>query len=206
MNSYLKKTLLGVGVCWFITPCYATQTEPVKPTKPKITSINNFKNGVPGGMEQHSIDLKAVIKNINRHTREIIIEDELGVRRAVIVPTGLHNIAKLNQGDKLSLTLIEELVVDMNPNTVPQEGVLTRTVISSNKQQSKSQIIFADQISIRAKVKAIDLKAHTATLIFSDNSSRTVKVRKDVALKKEQIGKELTINTTKAAVLSVKKL
>ncbi|MCK5893688.1 MAG: hypothetical protein KAG53_04615 [Endozoicomonadaceae bacterium] len=206
MNSYLKKTLLGVGVCLFLTPCYATKTEPAKPTKPKITSINNFEKGVPGGMEQRSMDLKAVIKNINLNTREITVEDELGVWRSLILPTGLHNIAKLNQGDEVSLTLIEELVVDMNPDTVPQEGVLTRTVVSSNQQKNKSQIIFTAQMSVRAKIKAIDLKAHTATLIFSDNSSRTVNVRKDVALKKEQIGKELTINTTKATVLSVKNL
>lgn len=209
MNSDLTKTLLSVGVCMFLSPCNAAQTEPVtQSANPKVISVSSFKNGMPGRMEQRSIDLKAVIKNINHNTREITIEDELGVRRSVVLPTGLHNIAKLNQGDKVSLTLIEELVVDMNPNTVPQEGVLTRTVISTNKQGggNKSKVVFADQISIRAKIQSIDVKAHTATLIFSDNTSRTVKVRKDVALKKEQVGKELIINTTKAAVLSVKKL
>jgi hypothetical protein len=58
---------------------------------------------------------------------------------------------------------------------------------------------------VTAKVTAIDLNHHKATLQFPDGTTRTVAVRKDVDLTRRKVGEEVAIRTTEAvAILAAK--
>ena len=54
-------------------------------------------------------------------------------------------------------------------------------------------------------VTAIDLQAHSATLSFADGSSKVVKVRKDVPLRQDMVGREVVFRLTKAVALQVER-
>ena len=60
-------------------------------------------------------------------------------------------------------------------------------------------------LSVTAKVTAIDLKQHKATLQFPDGTTKTVRVRKDVDLTKRQVGEEVVIRATEAVAIVVEK-
>jgi hypothetical protein len=72
-------------------------------------------------------------------------------------------------------------------------------------QGAKPGGLMANTVQITAKVKAIDLKAHKATLEFPDGSSKTFAVRKDVDLTKGKVGDEVVIRATEALAVSVSK-
>ena len=56
-----------------------------------------------------------------------------------------------------------------------------------------------------AKVKAINLKRHEATLLLPDGTTRTVPVRKDVDLTQRKVGEEVSIRVTVATAIAVEK-
>ena len=63
----------------------------------------------------------------------------------------------------------------------------------------------ADTVQFTAKVTAVSLWHHTATLQLPDGSSKTFKVRPDVSLTKETVGTEVVIRLTEAVAISVEK-
>ena len=65
--------------------------------------------------------------------------------------------------------------------------------------------ICALTVQVTAKVTAIDLDHHKATLQFQDGTTRTVAVRQDVDLSQRQVGEEVVIRTTEVLAVSVEK-
>jgi hypothetical protein len=63
----------------------------------------------------------------------------------------------------------------------------------------------ADTVQVTATVTAIDLKAHKATLQFTDGTTRTIAVRKDVDLTQRKVGEQVVIRSTEALAISVEK-
>jgi hypothetical protein len=65
--------------------------------------------------------------------------------------------------------------------------------------------LMANTVQVIAKVTAIDLKHHKATLLFPDGTTKTVAVRKDVDLTKREVGEEVVIRCTEAVAIVVEK-
>ena len=63
----------------------------------------------------------------------------------------------------------------------------------------------ANTVQVTAKVKAIDLKHHKATLQFPDGTTKTFAVRKDVDLTQRQVGEKVFIRSTETLAISVEK-
>ena len=70
---------------------------------------------------------------------------------------------------------------------------------------AKPGVWVANTDEVTAKVTAIDLKHHKATLLFPDGSSRTFKVRPDVDLARQSVGQEVVIRKTEAMAVTVEK-
>ncbi len=62
-----------------------------------------------------------------------------------------------------------------------------------------------EQARITAKVVAVNVEKHTATLKFEDGSQREVAVRPDVKISDKYIGKEVVIQITAAVAAGVEK-
>jgi hypothetical protein len=60
-------------------------------------------------------------------------------------------------------------------------------------------------VQVTAKVTAIDLKNHKATLQFPDGTTKKIAVRKDVDLTKQKVGDEVVLRCTEALAISVEK-
>jgi hypothetical protein len=60
-------------------------------------------------------------------------------------------------------------------------------------------------VQVTAKVTAIDLKHHKATLQLPDGTSKTFAVRPDVDLTQRKVGEEVVIRFTEALAISVEK-
>ena len=107
-------------------------------------------------------------------------------------------------GISSSVTVAEELAVYMAKEGATSSDGAAALVALAPKGAKPGGIV-ASTIQLTAKVTAIDLKHHKATLQFPDGTTRTVAVRNDVDLTKRQVGEEVVIRTTEALALSVEK-
>ncbi len=87
--------------------------------------------------------------------------------------------------------------------TPPSDSAIT--VVALAPKGAKPGGIVADTMQITAKVTAIDLMCHKATLQFPDGSTRTVAVRNDVDLTQRKVGEHVVIRTTGTLAISVEK-
>src|SRR5262249_49805160 len=106
--------------------------------------------------------------------------------------------------DQLRLTVTEEIAVYMAEAGAPA-GNGEAALVALTPKGAKPGGMMADTVQVTAKVTAIDLAHHKATLQFPDGTSKTVPVRKDVDLTKRHVGEEVVIRTTEALALSVDK-
>ncbi len=64
-------------------------------------------------------------------------------------------------------------------------------------------MLAADTVEITALVKGMDTTLRTATLLLPNGSERVIKVRPDVDMKTEYLGRQVVLRVTTAVAVSV---
>ena len=114
------------------------------------------------------------------------------------------NFDQIRIGDQVKATVAEQLVVYMAKDNPPaSEG--EAALVALAPKGAKPGGLMANTVQVIAKVSAIDLKHHKATLRFPDGTTKTVAVRKDVDLTKREVGEEVVIRCTEAVAIVVEK-
>ena len=114
------------------------------------------------------------------------------------------NFDQIRVGDQIKATLTEQLAVYMAKDNPPaNEG--EASLVALAPLGAKPGGLMANTLQVTAKVKAIDLKHHKATLQLPDGTTKTFAVRQDVDLTQRQVGEEVVIRVTEAVAISVEK-
>ena len=114
------------------------------------------------------------------------------------------NFDQIRIGDQVKATVAEQLVVYMAKDNPPaSEG--EAALVELAPKGAKPGGLMANTVQVIAKVTAIDLKHHKATLKLPDGTTKTVAVRKDVDLTQRQVGEEVVIRCTEAIAIAVEK-
>lgn len=172
---------------------------------PKDTSSSSttVKPGVPGGTNVQTHTTTAIVTDVNARTRELTIKDSTGEKTTLQCGPEMINFDQIRQGDHVKMVIMDSVEIAMASATTPT-GAVAAGVAAAPKGQKPAGVIAASA-QITAKVVAIDLKTHQATLQFPDGTQRTVAVRPDVDLTKRQVGERVLIRTTQAISISVEK-
>lgn len=171
-------------------------------SKANVTELHS--NGVPGGVTTMTAQKTVKIVAIDYDKRSVTFEDDKGVKKSLVAGAEVVNFAQIKKGDLLKVTYVEEVVVYLREKGAPaNDGA--GIVAARAAQGEKPAVAVAATNEVTAVVKAIDVKAHTATLQFPDGSSKTVAVRPDVDLSKRKTGEEVVINITAAIAIAVEK-
>lgn len=204
MNIISRKTTLLLSLtAAFIMAC--TASEPESDTLSSKTDITKVHvEGVPGGIVTSVTKMTATVSAIDYKKRSVTLEDDKGNKKTLVIGPEAINFEQVKKGDIVKVAVAQELVVYLREKGAPAEDGAA-AVIGRAPEGNKPAIIMAGTEEITTIVKAIDLKAHTATLQLPDGSSQVVNVRPDVELKKSQIGKEVVIRKTAAIALAVEK-
>lgn len=112
------------------------------------------------------------------------------------------NFDQIRVGDQLKVVATEELVAYVAEADAAANDVAATTVALAPKGAKPGGLI-ADTVQVTAKVTAIDLPHHKATLQFPDGVTRTVAVRPDVDLTKRHVGEEVVIRITEMLAIRV---
>lgn len=204
MNIVTRKTTLLLSLtAVLVMACSASKPESdTLSSKTNLTEVH--VQGVPGGVITSVTKMTAKVSAIDYKKRNVTLEDDKGNRKTLVIGPEAINFEQVKKGDIVKVAVAEELVVYLREKGAPMSDG-PEAMIARAPEGNKPAVMMAGTEEIITKVKAIDLKAHTATLEFPDGSSKTVAVRPDVKLDKSQIGKEVAIRKTAAIALSVEK-
>ncbi len=183
-----------------VASCSSTASRPTVET----TSAASFQHGVPGGVVVATHKLTATVSAIDADSRKVTLVTPDGKKTAVKCGPEVINFEQIRVGDLLKVMVTEELVAYLADAGAPPNDGAAALVALAPKGARPGGVI-ADTVQMTAKVAAIDLKKHKATLQFPDGSTRIVAVRQDVDLAQRKIGEAVVIRTTEMLALTVEK-
>ncbi len=161
-----------------------------------------YAKGVPGGAVQETEELDASISAVDTAKRTFTLRDNLGNSRTLHAPEQMQNFEQLKVGDKVRAVVTQERIVYLRQPGEPAEdgaaGMLATAPLGD-----KPGVLAADTVEVTALVKGMDTVLRTATLQLPDGSERTIKVRPDVDMKTEYLGRQVVLRVTTAVAISV---
>jgi hypothetical protein len=182
------------------TSCSSTPSTPAVET----TSATAFQQGVPGGVVVETHRMTAKVTSIDTAKRKVTLTTADGEKTTVKCGPEVINFDQIRVGDRLNVTVAEEVAAYMaKEGAAPSDGAAALVALAP--KGAKPGGVVASTVQVTAKVTALDLKHHKATLQFPDGTTRTVTVREDVDLTKRRVGEEVVIRTTEVLALEVEK-
>lgn len=193
----LVTLLLIPAALVFFTSCSATPPG-------EATSTVAFQEGVPGLAKVETYTETATVTGIDAANRKVTLVGPDGKKTPVKCGPEVINFDQIRVGDQLKVTVVKELVVYLaQAGSASDSGAAA--VVALSPKGAKPGGIMANTVQITARVAAIDIQRHAATLLFPDGSTRTYEVRPDVDLTRRQVGEEVVIRATEALVILVEK-
>jgi hypothetical protein len=202
MIPYKTARIVLLSLCLTVLiACTAPEAD--KPSS-KTSFSEVHVQGVPGGITTTTTRMTAKVSAIDYDKRRVTLEDDQGNKKTLVIGPEAINFNQVQKGDIVMVTVASELVVHVRGKGEPaNDGVAA--LAGRAPEGNKPAAVMAGTVEETAIVKAIDLKAHTATLQFSDGSQQVVAVRPDVDLSKAKIDTEVVIRMTAAVAIAVEK-
>jgi hypothetical protein len=161
-----------------------------------------YVEGAPGGAVLETEELVASVSAVDPAKRTFTLRDDLGNQRTLVAPEQMQNFDQLQVGDRVKAVIAQERIVYLRQPGEPAEdgaaGMLATAPLGD-----KPGMLSADTVEITALVKGMDTTLRTATLQLPDGSERTIKVRPDVEMKTEYLGRQVVLRVTTAVAISV---
>lgn len=176
-----------------------------QPLDVQVTRTDTFQQAVAGGVQTSTITLNAEVAAIDHAKRSVTLRDAQGHQQTLDVGPNVINFNQVKVGDQVSVQMVEELAIlllDKNATAPASGGAALMAGAAEGNLPAK---LVAATIEVTGTVSAVDLQAHTATLSFADGSSKVVKVRRDVPLRQDMIGREVVFRLTKAVAVQVER-
>lgn len=175
-------------------------------TEPKGESagFSAIQPGVPGGVIVQTYKVTATVTAVDAASRKVTIVTRDGAKTTFTAGPDVVNFGQIQVGDLVKATVAEQLVMFVRKNGEPaNDGEAAAVALAP--VGAKPGMLMANTVEVTGKVEAIDLAHRKATLRFTDGTSKTFKVRKDVDMTKGKIGDEVVFRTTEALAISVEK-
>lgn len=181
-----------------LTSCSTSAPPPVE-----TTSTAAFEHGVPGGVFVETHKMTANVTDVDAASRKITLLAADGKKTAVKCGPEVINFDQIHVGDQVKATVTDELVAAMAGPGAPSDGAASVVLLAP--KGAKPGGIMAGTVQVTAKIAAIDLKHHKATLQFPDTTTKSVAVRPDVDLTLRKVGEEVVLRVTETVAISVEK-
>ena len=198
----LNLTMLALlsAALFALTSCSSTPPPPPDQASAGLA----YTEGVPGGVAVATHKMIAHVTDLDTANRKVTLLTADGKKTTVKCGPEIINFDQIRVGDQLKVRVVEELVAYLAEAGAPPSDGGAAVVLLAPKGARPGGVVAAVE-QVTAKVTAIDLKKHQATLQFPDGSTKTIAVRKDVDLTKRRVGEEVVIRYTEAVALSVEK-
>jgi hypothetical protein len=195
-----KLTFLSLSSALLLA-CTTAPSNDVLQSKNRSSSV--FVEGVPGGAYSEVETINATVNAIDYKTRSVTLKDPQGNKRTVIAGPDVSNLELVKVGDQVKIIAALETLIYLPERGQTTEDGAAEMVLGATG--SNSGVLRAETEQLTAVVTAVNLEKHQVTLQFADHSSRTLSVRKDVAISAKDIGRQVMIKVTHAMAVTVEK-
>jgi hypothetical protein len=185
-----------------LTSCSSTEPQAEPTVTTHTTAV--YEPGVPGGVLIETFKESATVTAIDPATRNVTLVKTDGTKASFIAGPEVANFAQIEVGDQVKATVTDKVLLFV-PKPGESAADQAAAAVALAPLGEKPGGAMAESMQFTAKVTAVSLWHHTATLQLPDGSSKTFKVRPDVELTKDNVGTEVVIRTTEAVAISVEK-
>lgn len=190
------------------TEAPAAETEPAPLAEPVANEEEYFVEGVAGGAMIKTLELEAEVVSVNQEKREAVLKDKAGNQTTVKVGKEARNFYQVKPGDRVMVAMARELVIyveEGKPGEVKEQDGTAVAAGRAEEGATPGGAVMATT-KVTAKIKSLDTKARTATLVFEDKKEETFEVRPDVDMTKYKAGQSVVFLITDMLALEVKKI
>lgn len=196
IESASGRTAASIGVAVVgvlaLTACSSTKVDK--------TTTTIYREGMPGGTLVETYNISVTVAAIDPETRKVTLTAPDNSRNIFTAGAGDENLTKLRVGDRAHATVTRLLVVYLGKDDAAfEEGPIIPAVLTP--EDAKSGVLKSDGTQRTAKVGTVDRKNRLATLVFSDGTSKTFPIRKDVDPHQVKSGQDVVIRTSSTVVL-----
>jgi hypothetical protein len=168
----------------------------------RLSEGAGFIKGTAGGIYVQTYELTAKVAAIDAAKRKVTLVSAEGIKQTVKVPAEAINFDQIRVGDQLKFVVTEELVVQLGDGADTDGGA---ALVALAPKGAKPGGTIAEAVQVPGTVTALDPVKRTATLKFTDGSTKTFPVRSDVNLADRKVGDKVTFQVTEMIALSVEK-
>ena len=143
------------------------------------------------------------VVSIDAETRTVVVEGEQGRQVSIAAPEDAPNFHKIKVGDPVVATYYESVALAIAPVADAEPGASVAVAVSSAPPGATPGAAMAEQIQLRAVVKAVDLETRSVTLDVPAGGERTLKVGEAIDLEKVKLGEQVSVTLTRALAISI---
>ncbi|MEE9607833.1 MAG: hypothetical protein V3U03_08840 [Myxococcota bacterium] len=151
------------------------------------------------------INLTGKVISIDAATRTVVVEGKQGRQVSIMAPKDAPNFDQIKVGDPVAATYIESIALAIAPVADAEPGASGVVAVSSAPPGATPGGVMAEQIQLRAVVKAVDLKTRSVTLDVPSGGERTLKVGDGIDLERVKTGEQVSVTLTRALAISIDK-
>ncbi len=191
----MKKAVFAIGTMLLVL-CFGVVVFAQQVQTKTITKKRSVK-------KQRIVTVQATVEAVDLENRVVTLKGTKGTVFDVRVGEAVKNLPQLKVGDKVTAKYYEAIAARvLKPG---ESGVTGETGgIATAKPGEKPGGVAGHEITITAKVEAIDKKKPSVTLMGPEGRSVTVRVENPKNLKKLKVGDQVEITYTEALAISVK--
>jgi Cu/Ag efflux protein CusF len=156
-----------------------------------------------GVMVGEKITRHGKIVSIDAMTRTVVVEGEQGRQVSIVAPKDAPNFDKIKVGDPVVATYYESVALAIAPVADAEPGLSGAVAVSTAPPGETPGAAVAEQIQLRAVVKAVDLEARSVTLDVPEGGERTLKAGEAIDLEKVKVGEQVSVTLTRALAISI---
>lgn len=197
----LVMTLLAPVAILTLSSCSSTSQNGSKDTMGNTAVAND---GAHARIVINSVTATATVDSINATNREVVLRREDGSLTSYICGPDVRNFDQIEVGDRVNVTLADELAVALVEGDQPPASV-SSTVVVRAPVGAKPGGKVMDTVGFTARVVTVDYEQRLVTLLMPDGRNKTVKVGPDINLAKVNPGDIVGVRLTRAMVLTVEK-
>jgi hypothetical protein len=157
----------------------------------------------PSVKKERLVTETATVQAVDLAARVITLKGSKGNVYDITAGKEVRNLAQVKVGDQVKVKYYQSLAIEvMAPGQAPG-GTQAAVVTDRAKPGEKPAGMIGGQVTVTAKVEAIDKKKQTVTLKGPEGKTREVKVANPTNLVNVKVGDEVVITLTEAVAISV---
>jgi len=141
--------------------------------------------------------------SIDAEARTVVVEGELGRQVEIVAPEDAPNFHKIKVGDPVVATYYESIALAIAPVADAEPGASAAAVVATAPPGATPAAAMAEQIQLRAVVKAVDPATRIVTLDVPEGGERSLKAGDAIDLEKVKVGEQVSVTLTRALAISI---